>query len=332
VRLAPALADPDFRRLWDCFHHIHFIDTPADPTLHPSGDYWQQAVLPRLIDRTEADVVYSPAYIGPFWKSRAARLTMIHDDLLWSQAGSYPPKFRLYMKTMVRLSARSADRLIHGTEDARNCLARRLDIPAKRSGVVPHGVDLQMFRPAGLDTRGPEILCLASAEPRKNHEILIEALKNQNRLRLRFVGVENAGEERLAAWRSIDGGRNWEVADASDQPHTADELRRAAMLALPSLGEGFGLPVIEAMATGTPLILSDIRVFQEVAGEAALYVNPRDAVAWRDAIQRTAARGADVEERVRMGLERVQRFSLDRVAMRLLREAHTAIRTRRAKT
>jgi glycosyltransferase involved in cell wall biosynthesis len=284
------------------------------------------------MDRLETDVVYSPAYIGPFLKTRAARLTMIHDDLLWSQPTSYPPRFRLYMKTMMRLSARTAERLVHGTEDARKRLARRVNIPAKRSGVVPHGVDLRMFRPGDLDSRLPEILCLASAEPRKNHEILIEALKNQNRLRLRFVGVKNAGEERLASWRSIDGGRNWEVAEASDQPHTADELRRAAMLALPSLGEGFGLPVIEAMATGTPLVLSDIPVFQEVAGEAALYVNPRDAVAWRDAIQRTAARGADVEERVRIGLDRVQRFSLDRVAMRLLKEAHSAILARRART
>lgn len=333
IRFAPELQHEGFRRRWDGFSHLHFIETTADHTLHPWGDLWQQWTLPRLLRAMGADVVYSPAYVGPLVTPGTARLIMIHDDMIWSQKDSYPPKFRHYLAAGTRLSARSAHRVVFPSDDARRTCARLLSLPAKRTGVVPHGVDDGVFFPGHAPSSPPYAVCIASAEKRKNHEVLVEALKDQSTLRLRFIGFSPEEKERLGALKAIDGGANWEVVPHAAEREIAGHLHGAAMLLLPSLGEGFGIPVVEAMATGTPLILSDIPVFREVAGDAALYRQPNDAAGWREAILEVLRGGEAVRERIELGLSRVRDvYTLENCAERLLLEARRAWKTMKTRT
>lgn len=318
IRFGPDLADPDFRSRWSIFRHLHLIDTPADPTSHPAGDWWQQVTLPALLRRLGADIVYSPAYVGPLSTGRVARAVMLHDDLVWSQAESYPWKFRLYIRTMARLSARSATTVLYPSEDARKRCNRRLGLRS-RAAVVPHGLDVADFPPAPLEGRDPIVLCVASAERRKNQEVLVRALAGSQDLRLVLIGVSEHAAERIAELRRLDPAARIEFIPHADEKTISQHLRRAAVFALPSRGEGFGLPVLEAMASGTPMVLSDIPVLHEVAGDSALYRHPDDVKGWADALREAAGHDAATRDRVARGMDRLPQFTLEGAAERLLK-------------
>lgn len=286
LRDARCLNDPLFRERWAPFRNIHFIETPADYTSHPGGDVWQQAWLPRLLERMGADVVYSPAYVGPVYTRRARRVVMLHDDLVWSEPGSYPLKFRLYMQIMARLSAKSAHCVLFPSEDARRLCSERLGLSPARTGVVPNAVDFDIFRPDKSVKREPVVLYVASPEQRKNHEVLVRAMKGMKGVRLRLIGISK-DHPRIAELRAIDPARELEIVPHATEEEIAAEMRRAAVYTHPSRGEGFGMPVAEALATGTPVICADIPVLREVAGDAALYRQTDDVKGWREAIEET---------------------------------------------
>jgi glycosyltransferase involved in cell wall biosynthesis len=285
------MADPEFRERWKPFSHLHFIDTIADYTSHPAGDWWQQVLLPRLLHRIRASVLYSPAYVGPVYTGKIKHAVMLHDDLVWTQPETYPLKFRLYMRMMTALTARHAWRVLFPSDDARKRCSRRLRLPRKKTGVVPNAVDLEVFSPTPVQRREPIVLVVASPERRKNHDVLVRALRDEPRLRLRFIGIP-AGHPRVEELRRIDPAAKWDLVPHADEYEIAAHMRRAAVLALPSYGEGFGMPVVEAIATGTPVVLSDIAVLHEVAGPAATYADPDDPAAWRQALLHAAFHSA----------------------------------------
>ena len=315
IRFAPDLPDAEFLHRWDEFHHIRMVDTDADHTAHPAGDWWQQRTLPAMLDAMGADVLFSPAFIGPA-RGRFRRLLMIHDDLIWSQPSSYPAKFRAYMDAMIRRSAKGADRILYPSQDARQRCDRLLNSSPEKSAVLHHGIDAAQFTAAPLSVREKFIVCIASGERRKNHEVLIRAMANQRDLKLVFIGIE--GAQRLVELRALMENQEVEFIPSANESAIRDHLRRAVALALPTRGEGFGLPVLEAMACGTPVILSDIPVMHEVAADAATYVDPDDVKAWKDAVFATSAVSPDVQARVTIGLKRTSQFTLEENARKLL--------------
>ncbi|CAN5280334.1 N/A [soil metagenome] len=324
IRLASELEDPAFAELWKDFKKVELIDVAADPAKHPAGDYWQQVTFPALLKSMNADVVYSPAYAGPLRTDRTRRMVMLHDDLVWTQPSSYPLSFRYYIRTMARLSARGAHRVIFPSEDARERCTALLGLPRERTAAVHHGIDLDLFQPAPVQGREKMIVCIASAERRKNHEVLLRALPMISPdVRMVFVGFSSAAKDRLQELRAINNSNRWEIV-SGDEKSVSSYLRRAAIFALPSLGEGFGFPVIEAMASGTPCILSDIPVLHEVAGDTALYANPNDPAAWTKAINECLPAGAPAMARATAGLEYVRKYSLEACGRRLLLEARIA--------
>ncbi|MCC6548069.1 glycosyltransferase family 4 protein [Candidatus Sumerlaeota bacterium] len=313
LRFAPDLADSGFRARWDPFHHLKIVDTSADYTQHPAGDWWLHRTLPSLLHRMAADVLYSPAFIGPT-RGSFKRVLMIHDDLIWSQPASYPTGFRAYMNHMIRRSAKAADRILYPSQDARQRCDALLGSPPGRSDVLHHGIDAAAFAIAPLSTREKFVACIASGERRKNHEVLIRALANQHALKLVFIGIGD--EARLRELKSIIRDQDVEFIPSANEATIRDHLQRASACALSTRGEGFGLPVLEAMASGTPVILSDIPVMREVAGDAAQYIQPDDVDGWRAALLNVPA---DAQPRVDAGLRRLPQFSLETNALHLLR-------------
>lgn len=324
IRYAGDLADTGFRARWAPFRHLHLIDSSADPTSHPAGDLWQQVRLPRLLGDLSADVLYSPAYVAPLLSGRCRRVLMVHDDLVWSHPDSYPLPFRMYIRVAGGFSARRSDGVVFPSEDARLKAGGRLSLPVERTAAVPHGVDLELFPPAGLEGRGRLVVCVATAERRKNHDVLLRAMRGRDDVKLLFIGFSERAKGRLAELRGIDRGGNWKILPVADEETISRHLREAGVFVLPSRGEGFGLPVIEAMASGTPMVLSDLEVLREVAGETAVYREPDDAAGWAEAIDEALGAGDGVRERVRAGLERVRGFTLEESARRLLGELRRA--------
>jgi glycosyltransferase involved in cell wall biosynthesis len=329
LRYAPDLRHQNFRQLWAPFRSLDIIDTGASHSSHPRGDFWQQVTLPRLLDRLGADVLYSPAFIGPLRTGAVAHLVMIHDDLVYSHPKSYPFQFRWYLRTLARLTARSADRVIFPSRDARARVVRRLSLPRDRAGVVPHGIDHTVFEPAPLEDRDPIALCIANAERRKNHEVLIRAVKGLKGVRVLFVGFSQRERSRIQELEALGQNKRWEIVPPLSVKGLVSLLKLASMVVLPSRAEGFGMPVLEAMATGTPLILSDLRVFREIAGEAAVYLPPDDEKAWSAAMAEALARGDAVRRRVQAGLDCISNHTLENNARLLFKEAALAIRQKR---
>lgn len=303
------------------FPELHQILAAPTPEDHPAGELWQQHRLPRLLRRMGADVLYSPAFVGPL-RVPCRHLLMLHDDLLWSQPASYPLGFRFYLRTMAAMAARRANLVLTPSKDAARRLRRRIGLPASRLAVIPHGLPAATPPPEPLEGRHPFVLCVANGEPRKNHEVLLRALAHQSALQVRFLGFGPEQKERLRQLQSIaPRGARWELLAEHEPQAVAGLLRRAAALALPSRAEGFGLPVLEAMAAGTPLILSDLPVFREIAGNAAVYLPPDDTAAWAKALHQATAPGPELRARVAEGQRRARHLTAKRSASKFLRLA-----------
>jgi glycosyltransferase involved in cell wall biosynthesis len=251
--------------------------------------------------------------------------------------------FPLYRRVMTEVGAR-ADAIITDSAASRVDVLRHLRIPRDREGVV-HVVHCGvapgfLVRPDGGGAcdvpREKTVLYVGRADPYKNLVVLVEAFARMRRtiagpVVLQIVGPpdprypEAAERARaLGVWESV----RWTgyVADA--------ELARlysvASVLVLPSRYEGFGLPVVEAMASGTPVVCSDIPVLREVAGDAAAFVGLDDAAALSAALQKvlTDRRYADgLRER---GLARARAFTWEETARKTLEVYASAVAGRRA--
>jgi len=269
IRQRSLLDNESFRARWANFRSVQVVDADADPSSHPANEIWQQVHLPRLLSEWRAEVVYSPAYVGPLRSGETRRVVMMHDDLIWTQPSSYPRSFRLYLGVMGRLCARNAHRVIFPSEDALERCAARLGLRRECCGVTPHGIDLDLFCHAPLEGRDRVAVCVASAERRKNHEVLLRAQRFLRDVPLRLVGFNDGVGRRAGELKAANPEGRWDAIPTASEQDIRGELQRAGVFVLPSRGEGFGFPVIEAMACGTPMVLSDIKVLREVAGDCA---------------------------------------------------------------
>ena len=176
------------------------------------------------------------------------------------------------------------------------------ELPREKIRVVPNGVD-PVFTPEGERADGDYALAVATLEPRKNLRRAAAAAERLG-LELRVVGERGWGDVELGGATRL--GR-------LDDEALARQYRGARCLVYPSLYEGFGIPVVEAMACGTPVVTSSGGATEEVAGGAAVLVDPLDVAAIAAGIERAAADGEALRAR---GLERARAFSWDETARR----------------
>jgi glycosyltransferase involved in cell wall biosynthesis len=282
-------------------------------------------------DRHEADVVHSVAMIGPV-RSRARSVVTIPDVTWWRDRASVPTATRLMWRTFVPLGARHASRVIAISKIAAREVSEDLGIPPQRIDVVPLGTGTTQSQ-NGSDSRdvraawdlggGPVLLAVSGLAPHKNVGVTIDALTVIRRRWPDAVLVVPGnptpyGEElrERAAARGVAAAVRF--PGWVDQADLESLYRTAACLVFPSLREGFGLPVLEAMARGLPVISSRASAMPEVAGDAALYFEPTSSHELAAAVERVLSE-PELAERLRSaGRERAGTFTWQRAAEQTL--------------
>ncbi|WOP20093.1 glycosyltransferase family 1 protein [Raineyella sp. LH-20] len=267
--------------------------------------------------RLRADVVHCPANFGPAFSPVPVVLT-IHDLISFRFPEYVPGRLAGIQRTLLRAGARSARRVLTVSTATATDLAEHLALPSEKVTVVPPAGSGR--RPAGVTRRTDLLFSLGNRMPHKNFVGLLEALALIVPARRPHLVITGGGPDDpltaevarlgLADWVDLAG---WLPSEEVDQLYA-----EATLLVFPTLFEGFGLPVLEAMSAGCPVLCTDLPVLHEVAGDAAAYVDSRDPQALADAI---AALLDDPAERARLavaGSARAAEFSWERTAEQTL--------------
>jgi glycosyltransferase involved in cell wall biosynthesis len=249
----------------------------------------------------DAELLHCPTYRGPLRPARPLVVT-VHDLAVFRHPEAFNRWTRTYSPRVVPRVLAAARRIIAVSDFTKGELVEVLDVPPDRIRVVPNAVD-DAFTSDGPAAEGDYVLAVGTLEPRKNLPRLVEAARRTD-VELRIVGARGWGGVAVAG-----NGVRWlgEVSDAE----LARLYRGARCVAYPSLYEGFGIPVLEAMACGAPVVTSRGTAMEEVADGAAVLVDTSDAGEIAAGIERAAA---ERDRLVPHGLERARAFRWDRVA------------------
>ena len=253
---------------------------------------WYPFVLGRERD---ADVLHCPSYRGPLKSSRPLVVT-VHDLAVLRHPETFSRWTRTYSPRTVPRVLAAARRVIAVSEFTRRELVDLLDVPEEKIRVVPNAVEDEFTR-EGPVAAGEYVLAVGTLEPRKNLPRLVEAARRAD-VELRVVGARG--------WGGVEVGGNgvrW-LGEVSDS-ELARLYRGAACVAYPSLYEGFGIPVLEAMACGAPVVTTRGTAMEEVADGAAVLVDAHDPSDIAAGIERAAA---ERDQLVARGLERARAF------------------------
>ncbi len=294
------------------------------PNRRPARLVWEQVRLGGLLAGESIDVHHGPHYTMPE-RARVPRVVTMHDLTFLDHPEWHERSKVVVFRRAIRVAARRADAIV--------CVSRltalRLEAlcaPTGRVFVVPHGVDHERFGPeppaagpgegAGSDdellrrlgVRAPYVLFVGTLEPRKAVPDLVAAFDRvagaRGDLSLVLAGRPGWGTE--AVEHAIRGARFGDrIIRTGYVPDEAVPalLRRAAAVAYPALEEGFGLPALEALACGAPLVTTAGTAMAEVTGGAAVLVTPGSVPELADALEQVLRAGGDVEQRRRLGLE-----------------------------
>jgi glycosyltransferase involved in cell wall biosynthesis len=304
---------------------------------------WEQLVLPSSVDRWSLDVYHGPHYTMP-QRARVPKVVTVHDCTYFDHPEWHERSKAVFFRRAISVAARRADAIVCVSAVTEARLRAVCDVQAPVV-VAPHGVDLTRFRAdadegdapvlrsIGVDPERPFVAFLGTIEPRKGVAPLVRAFdrvadRHPDAV-LVLAGQPGWGGEEVV--RSVGAARARSritrlgyVPDRTVPPL----LRRATVVAYPSLEEGFGLPALEALACGAPLITTAGSAMAEVAGDAAVLVPAGDEPALAAAIDDALAGGGiddPAAARRRRGIERAAGYTWAASADRHLAAYRTAV-------
>ena len=287
---------------------------------------WMNTVLPSLLKQHKIDVFFSPNHAMSFQKLPGTKnVAMIHDLFQKIRKDFHPASYRYYLNFILPFIFRNSDAIIAISEHTKQDIIKYYNIPAEKIDVVYHSVP-DKFRPRILTPEEKALVKKATGrekdfslfvgviEPRKNISMLISVAK-----RLREAGIDHpivvAGKP---------GPHGAPLKDAMDQEpniihtdHINDTIlpllyNSATSLLFPTWYEGFGLPALEAMQSGLPVITSDSSSLPEVVDHAGILIPPHDAEGFTNAVRTLIESEAERKRLAQLGLERAKHFTLEK--------------------
>jgi glycosyltransferase involved in cell wall biosynthesis len=309
----------------------NFRELPVPAAMLDAG--WEQMQLPSLLEEMGADLYHNPTFAVPVVRV-CRQVATIHDVVFRDRPDLVQPSLREYLDRATSAAVQAADRIITVSEHSRQRLGQVYRVEPSKVDVTPEAADPR-FRPLYGGARetefrkrfgieGPYLLYVGSLEPKKNIDNLLAAFvraKREHDLPHVLVLAGGGGGMPYDAQEAAQAfGADGSVVITGYLPEDLlpYAYNAADAFIYPSLYEGFGLPPLEAMACGTPTIVSHATSLPEVVGEGALLVDPEDVAAMAEAMGRLVG---DPELRSRLserGLERAGQFSWQATALRTL--------------
>ena len=300
---------------------------------HQLTRIWHRARLPLPVEVFcgRCDLFHGPDFTLPPTRPGTRRLLMVHDLSFERAPETFTPWLLRYLRSAVPRSLRAAHHIIVNSAATRDDYLAHYpwlngaDFTVIHGGVSPH------FQPAAAEEdalhfpqlRKPFILAVGTLQPRKNYARLMEALAilrdSGSELELAIAGGRGWLEAEIQATRERLGlQRAVHLLGFVPDEHLPALYRRARVFAYPSLYEGFGLPLLEAMACGTPTLTSNLSSLPEAGGEAALYIDPRNSEAIANGLRRLHEDEALRARSIEKGRGRARGFRWQRAAGQLL--------------
>jgi len=307
---------PDFD--WTFFAGRPSTGVGFDVTVAPFRRLWSQVRLPIAVTAAHADLLFVPAHSIPLaWRGRV--LTVVHDLAFERYPDAYPATERLFLQATTRLAVRRCPLLIAVSEATKADLVERYSVAPERVRVVPNGGGEAPAPAAPAQKTGfePYVLQVGRIERRKNQVASLAAVERLDGVRLVVAGPERDAD--LAA--GLRASPRCVVLGRVGRPTLEQLYACASAVVVPSLYEGFGFPVLEALARGKPVVAARNSSLPEIGGDAVSYVDdPSDAEALAAAL-RTAM---DDRSAATKGPQRARQFTWDRCAngvVAVIREA-----------
>lgn len=291
---------------------------------------WEQVVLPRRAARLRLDLIHAPAYTSPVL-TRCPRVVTIHDCNAWAVPESVHGTRRLVLKLLMRASSRTASAIIAVSEFSARHIVWHLKANPRKVAVIYEASRRRALASPGdwgafarrWNLFGEYLLAFSSAAPHKNMVGLIRAfgrMRERSGLRLVLVGHPPETTESPMKVAQAEGvGGDVIMTGYLDDGELQLVLEHSHALVFPSLYEGFGIPVLEAMAAGIPVACSNRGALPEIAGEAALFFDPSSPEEIESALQKVV-RDKNLRERlIAAGYVNARKYSWERTAAETLR-------------
>ncbi|MHB8994890.1 MAG: glycosyltransferase family 4 protein [Armatimonadota bacterium] len=324
-------------------------DLPASRTYHlhsvrsRPGWLWTPVAWPRLLRRERAQVAHGVYLVPPL--SPCPTVVTIHDVSFLAHPEWFPPQALRIMRVLIPLSARRATRVVTATEHAASEIVRLTGVPRSKISVIPYGVD-ERFVPVDSDEArqrvsevcglsGRYLIAVGLLQPRKNLTRLLQAFAliapDHPDVKLAVVGATGWGNElfheRLRELRLEDRVVLCGSVPGEDLPAL---YSAAEMLVYPSLYEGFGLPPLEAMRCGTPVVASNATSIPEVVGDAAVLIDPLEPESIAAGIKAVLDDAKFAAELSQKGLQRASDFTWPGAAEAYLKLFHEVAKSETA--
>jgi len=305
-----------------------FRVVPGDFNSWFSRMYFDHINLSELARKDDVDIIHCLKFVLPLVKPLPVQmktLVTIHDLIYLEKPELFPLMTREYWKRAVKASARRADIISVPSEHTRDQIFSYYgEEIGEKTRVIPHGVD-PVFHP-GPDRNNSDryFLCVGTVEPRKNLANIVKAFEDftvtagNEKVKLIWAGKKGWEDESIfkdIRKRGLEGKIIF--SGHVDDEKLSELYRNALALVFPSFSEGFGLPVIEAMASGCPVIHSGKGALAEIAGSEQLRVDPYDAGSIAVAMKAVSDSGELRRKMIRNGIKRAKNYTWKKAAEEL---------------
>lgn len=302
----------------------------GEPICIPARRFWTLGRLSYEMLRDPPDLLFVPAHIIP--PVHPVSVMTVHDLGYLTSSPFHKGRDRLWLDQSMRASINAAQQLIAVSETTKRDLVERYGVPPNRVSVIYHGVRQAVARPGTsgrsatlerLGVTGPFVLAVGTVHPRKNYKTLIDAIAHLRRQGFPHdvVIAGKLGWEAgsLVSYTRDAGYAHWvHLLGYVNETDLSDLYASAQAVALPSFYEGFGLPALEAMGTGTPVVAANRGSLPEICGDAALYVDSFDREALARSIAAVLTDPALASNLIARGKRRAAQFTWDRAAKQTL--------------